>query len=165
MSRTKIIIIGGLIFLGISMVAYGLIAQWTDPVHQGVKTYLKTQIGELAPLEEKAIDAYNRFEYLHGDQKLEAALEEFILPNYGAFKDGIENIEPPVEELEDLHEILVEAVDTIYAGMSLRLESLEQGDPVLRTKAQNKIRDGNHLRSEWRGKLKVLANRHGVSFQ
>ena len=164
MFKSYKIAIAGLFVIGVVLIAYGLVNQFRDPVRRELEHYLKDQIGDLAPLEEKAINAYHRFEEARNEDKLKAALEDYILPNYESFKDGIQEIQPELEELADLHETLSAAVEAVYKGLSLRLDSLEQGDNQLRTRARDKISEGNRLRNEWRTALKSLADRHGVTF-
>ncbi|HEY3306905.1 MAG TPA: hypothetical protein VGJ93_00475 [Desulfuromonadaceae bacterium] len=134
----------------------------SDPVKKDIISYSKT-----------VIPIINNFDDVIGKKLDEVSKEKDknvfmkktkgeLLPILKDFREKVVAVKPASKELQDVHNLYVDMVNTTESGMKLLVESLEKQDHSIYKVAMDKINAGQDMENKYKSAFKELATKHGV---
>lgn len=104
----------------------------------------KLEVEQIIELEDEIMVEYSSVtgENYSDDEETYNHLLDVIIPKYLIFIDKLEAIRPETKEIRALHEIYIDASNTMFEGMTIMPSALENGDYEMITKANEKLANG-----------------------
>ncbi|WP_318508989.1 hypothetical protein [Bacillus sp. T3] len=138
---------------------------FNDPIQDELLQYLNSDLTTAHKLEKKAVSAYEGVTGANftNDQVLYETLKNEVIPNYEKFLDELNSVKIENTELKEIHDIYLEGAKLQYEAFTIIIKALETQDPVLITKANEKLKKGRKLIEDYVNKLEQLAKDHKVT--
>ena len=89
-------------------------------------------------------------------------LKNDVIPTYGRFLYMLRKIDPPNDEIRQLHAVFVHGAETVYSGFKAKMVGYEKKDPSLVKLAEDRIKEGVKETFAWRTELNKLLKQHGI---
>ena len=127
-------------------------------------TYINRDIYGVAELEEIALGRYQELtgdNYI-SDQALRASLDAEIIPVYSRFSGLVGKIRPRTKAVRKLHAIYRSAASLRLQGFRTILLAIDTQDPILVHQANRMLDQGQHLVTQWQGRLAELSGQYGL---
>lgn len=140
---------------------------WQDPVQEDLLDYINNKLTPLVETEEQIINRYDSVigENYTSDEVTYKVLTEEVIPKYRDFVEKLEEIQPQTEEVQEVHEIYLSAVNKQYNAMTQVAAAIEQLDTNLIVQANEKMAEGRSEIRTFQSKLHTLAKEHNVEIQ
>jgi hypothetical protein len=154
--KRKVFFLGAVILL--------LLSGCGDPVQDDLLKYINEDLKELAVVEEDAIAEYDS---VTGDNYVDdyttyVHIEEVVMPMYKDFLDQLEEVWPATPEVQEVHELYIEAVNMQNNAFLKILAALEQQDYDMIADANEMLADGRAGIRKYTSELERLAKEHDV---
>ncbi|MFC7371114.1 hypothetical protein ACFQPF_05445 [Fictibacillus iocasae] len=154
----------------LGMMAAGLLVLagcLSDPVAEEMVTYVNKTMKPLSEQEEEVKELYEGVtgNNYTDDQTLYTALTEEIIPKYNEFLKDVESIELETEEMQELHEKYIEAVQIQQNGMLSLVTALEEQSFEKVNEANGKLNEARKMMRDYQKDIKKLADEHEVTFE
>ena len=159
------------IILVISMSAIFLFASCatnkgvTSKATVNLVNYTNQGILMIAELEQKSLDRYASVtgENYTTDQKIYNELNDFIIPTYKRFVDGLRAITPEDADIQRVHAIYINAAELMYNGFKTKMIGIENKDEAIIMQANENIEKARGECKRWRLELIELYKKYGVA--
>ncbi len=151
----------------ISLAMLFLVGCVQDPVQEDLLNYLNNEIAPLAETETQIIDSYDSVvgENYTSDEELYRVLSEDVMPKYRDFSAKLEEIQPQTQEVREVHELYITAVNKQYNAIVQMIAALENQDMNLIVEANEKLSEGRSDIRSFNNSLETLAAEHDVEIQ
>lgn len=139
----------------------------SNQIQDDLMIYLNESMPALAEQETEAIELYGGVtgaNYIDDETLYDTLLNE-VLPKYRDFIDNLESIEVETEELSNLHEHYIEAVNLQNSGFIMIVVALEQQDTEKIIEANKNLTESRKILREYQKDLKALAKENDVTIQ
>jgi hypothetical protein len=141
----------------------------SNPIKDDLLNYINVELPQVVQYENDTITTWDSVSGANytDDYTMYQALTETIIPTYREFVNGIEPItlRLKTQEVRDLNEKYVEAVDLQMNGFLILINALENQDSSLVVQFNERLDRGRRLVREWQIELQDLCNKNGVKFQ
>ncbi len=129
--------------------------------------FVNEDIARISYYEEKANAALSTVSGANytGDEKLYDVLINEVLPAYKKAVAGAVALEPEMEELKPITDLVVEATGTYYEALLLEKEALEKQDILLIEEANAKAAEYEQMISEYHSQMKELSEKYNVIYE
>jgi len=129
-----------------------------------VVRYVNQGILDISGLEAEALKKYasvtgNNYT---SDSAVYETLKNDVIPVYNKFLEMLKKIPVQTDEVQQLHAIYVQGVETMYNGFVAKKQALERKDESRLIYANGQIEKGRAETERWRGKLSELCKGYGV---
>jgi hypothetical protein len=88
-----------------------------------------------------------------------------VIPKYGDFIDDLENIEVKTDELNEIHELYIEAANLQNSAFLTIITALEEQDSEKINEANGKLTDARKMIRDYQKKLAALAEENDVEIE
>lgn len=138
-----------------------------NPVQDDLLNYLNDELAPLADTETEIIDSYDSVMGLNytSDEEAYNVLTEDVMPKYREFALELEEIQPTTQEVREIHDLYIAAVNKQYNAIVQMIAALEHQDTNLVVEANEKLDEGRAGIRDYRNKLHALAAEHHVEIQ
>lgn len=135
-----------------------------DPVQKDLIDYMNNKLAPLAETEAQIADSYDSVigENYTSDEETYKVLTEDVMPKYRDFVLKLEEIQPQTQEVREVHELYVTAVNKQYNAIVQMIAAIEHQDTNLVVEANQKLDEGRKGIRDFHAKLQVLAAKHNV---
>ncbi|MFC1826008.1 hypothetical protein ACFLYZ_01280 [Thermodesulfobacteriota bacterium] len=162
MNLKKIKLVAGLLlYLGLIL---GTISCATYKQASALTTYVNQDILGISELE---ITAWGHYAAVTGknfttNEAVYEALKKGVIPTYQRFLHLLRKIDPPNDEVRQLHTVYVRGAEILYAGFKSKMIGLEKHDLNHIRKADAEIEKGVMETFKWRDKLSALYKKYNI---
>lgn len=138
-----------------------------DPVQKDLLDYLNNKMPALADMESEVISNYDSVTGANytSDEEMYTMLTEKVIPKYRDFISELEEIQPQTQEVSELHELYISAVNKQYNAVVQIVAALESQDTNLVVEANEKLNEGRKGIRNFHSKLQALAAEHNVEIE
>ena len=135
----------------------------SNKVREDIEVYSE-EISKLEPKETKAINELNSVigENYTSDPITYDHVMNTVLPLYSEFIKELEEIQPETEEVSDVHELYIQAVNTQHQAMLKLISALNNQDINEVNESNALFSEGRTKIREYRKELKSLAKEHDL---
>ena len=88
-----------------------------------------------------------------------------VIPTYEKAVKEAKSIEPPLEELEPLHEMVEKASGLYLEALKLEVESADTGDAALKEKANDKMEEYSEVLKSYHSEMEKLAKKYDLDYE
>lgn len=148
-------ITAGVIVLIIALFASG------DKVQDDLLDYINNDLDEVADLETEVYDIYEEARN-SSDYILYQSLQNNIIPKSRKLIEKAEAVEIETDEVREVHELYLDAINKQDQAFTLMLSALENQDYAIVTQANEKLDEARKLMRDYQSALKKLAKEHDV---
>ena len=149
-------IAAGVIVLIIALFASG------DDVQDDLLDYINNDIVEIAELETEVNELYEEARSSSNDYILYQSLMDNIIPKSKKLIEKAEAVEIETDEVREVHELYLDAINKQDQAFTLMLSALENQDYAIVTQANEKLDEARKLMRDYQSALKKLAKEHDV---
>ena len=138
--------------------------QKSDTVKDDLLSYMNESMPSLAEQEAVVIALYDSVSgpnYTDDETMYNKILEE-VIPKYGDFITNLEEVKVETEELRNIHENYIEAVNIQNSGFVTILSALEEQDLDKMNKANEKLSEARKMMRDYQTQLQALAEENDV---
>lgn len=138
---------------------------FSDPVQEDLLVYLNEELAAISHLEKEALTAYESVTTGvndTSDQELYDTLNLEVIPAYQEFATKLEAIKVETEELREIHEGYIEAVNLQYDAFVKIAIALEELDPGKIEEANSMLDEARPLLRDFKYNIEQLAKEHDV---
>lgn len=138
-----------------------------DPVQDDLMNYLNNDLPPLAETETEIANSYDSVVGVNytSDEETYRVLTEDVMPKYRDFALKLEEIQPQTQEVREIHDLYIAAVNKQYNAIVQMIAALEHQDTNLVVEANEKLDEGRAGIRDYRNKLHALAAEHHVEIQ
>ncbi len=138
-----------------------------DPVQKDLLDYLNNKLAPLAETETQIANSYDSVigENYTTDEETHRVLTEDVMPKYRDFALKLEEIQPQTQEVQEIHELYITAVNKQYNAIVQMIAALEHQDTSLVVEANERLSEGRSGIRNYHNKLHALAVKHNVEMQ
>ncbi|QTC40333.1 hypothetical protein I7V34_14185 [Bacillus sp. V3] len=154
--RGKVLILGMMMLL--------LLSGCSDPVQDDLLNYINEDLKDLTILEEEALAEYESVtgDNYEDDYTTYVHIKDVVMPAYKDFLDQLEEVKPATSEVQEIHELYIEAVNLQNNAFIKILAALEQQDYEMVADANEMLADGRAGIRKYTNELEKLADEHNV---
>lgn len=137
---------------------------FSDPVQEDLLVYLNEDLSEISHLENEAVTAYESVTGSNytDDYTLYDTLLLDVIPAYQEFQDKLESISVKTDELREIHETYIEAVNLQSNAFLKIVTALEEYDSGKIEEANEMLSEARKLIREYNHEIEKLAKEHNV---
>jgi len=138
-----------------------------DPVQEELLTYVNKELPKVDKMETAVLTQYANItgENYENDEVFYTTLDGVIIPDYRAYTEKVEEIEPETPEVRAIHELLIDSVNNRYNAFVLIKAALENGDSTQIVASNEKLDKARKARRDFMFQLKDLAKKHNVELK
>jgi hypothetical protein len=139
----------------------------TVSVQDDLIDYINNGLSPIASLEQQAIDAYQSVsgENYKDDQTMYDAMTKTVIPNYEEFQKKLEALSPQTKEVQDLHAIYINGVNSQMEGFKMVIEALEKSDASIIEQANVKLQAGKAGIDNFKSTMDSMAKQYDVTIK
>jgi len=155
------------VFVGFLVCITLLAGCGSNDVQDDLLVYVNESMSSLSDQEAEAIDLYDRVSGFHytDDETLYYTLLDEVIPKYGAFIDGLENVKVETDELNEIHELYIEAANLQSSAFLTILTAIEEQDSEKINEANQKLADARKMLRDYQQQIDDLAEENDVVFE
>lgn len=134
-------------------------------IEEEIDNYVNVQLPKLWAIEESAImEFYSATgeDYVN-DASVYQSLVNVVLPTYKEFVDQIKGLKTYSKEVEEAHQLYINAASEQYEALEIMKKRLEEGDANYLDAAAEKIIKASEGFSNWQTAIKNLAEKYHVT--
>lgn len=138
--------------------------QKTVTVKEDLLTYMNESLTPLAEQEGEVIALYDSVTGANytDDETTYNTIADEIMPKYQVFIKDLEEVEVETEEVTNIHEIYIKAVNIQQSGFVTMLSALEEQDLEKMNEANAKLAEARTMSRDYLNKLQSLAKENDV---
>lgn len=144
-----------------------LVGCGSNPVQDDLITYINDSLPSLAEQELEAIELYESVSgpnYID-DETMYYTIFDEVIPKYGDFIDDLEKIEVKTDELNEIHELYIEAANLQNSAFLTIITALEEQNSEKINEANGKLTDARKMIRDYQKKLSTLAEENDVEIE
>lgn len=132
-------------------------------VKEDLQNYIEAMT-PLASLEAEAVGAYDDVsgDNYTDDNTMLDAVKNTVLPKYTSLVNQVKAIDPQTKEVQDVHDLYVQAAETQLSAFHDIIEALEEQDMDIVTRANGKLADAREGMADFDEQLTALAEQYNV---
>jgi hypothetical protein len=153
-----------LLLIPVLLLTFILSGCFSDPVQDDLLVYLNEELAAISHLEKEALTAYESATGANytSDQELYDTLNFEVIPTYQEFATKLEAIKVETEEVREIHEGYIEAVNLQYNAFVKIVTALEELDPEKIEEANSMLDEARSLLRDFKYNIEQLAKEHDV---
>ena len=153
-----------LIWVPVLLLTFILSGCFSDPVQDDLLVYLNEELAAISHLEKEALTAYESVTGVNytSDQELYDTLKFEVIPTYQEFSTKLEAITVETEELREIHEGYINAVNLQYNAFVKVTIALEELDLGKIEEANSMLDEARTLLRDFKYNIEQLAKEHDV---
>ena len=133
-----------------------------NAVQDDLLDYINNDITEMQELDSEVIDLYERARNSEDDYAMYEILIDEVIPKSRELIDEAEAIQIETKEVQEIHEVYLDAINKQDQAFTLMLSALENQDFEIMTQANEKLDEARKLQRQYESALKALAKKHDV---
>ena len=133
-----------------------------DAVQDDLLDYINNDTTEMKQLDTEVIELYEKAQNSESDYTMYEILMNEVIPKSQKLIEEAESIEIETDELKEVHEIYLDAINKNNQAFTLMLSALENQDYTVMTQANEKLDEARKLMRDYENALKELAKEHDV---
>ena len=133
-----------------------------DNVQDDLLDYINNDVTEVGQLEDEVIALYEKARNSGNDYTMYQILKNEVIPKSQELISKAEAIEVETEEVKEVHELFLDAINKEKQALTLMLSALENQDYTVMTQANEKLHESRRLKREYKASINKLAEEHNV---
>lgn len=135
-----------------------------NPVTEEIVSYIN---GDLKQLSEEEVRLNQAYESVTGNNSVDDEttynkLSDEIIPGYVEYIKKVEAVNIKSQELKDVHEIYIEAINIQHSALTIILSGLENGDYDKIDEANTKLTEARKMMRDYQSELTKLMDKYHV---
>ncbi|KMJ56586.1 hypothetical protein AB685_21090 [Bacillus sp. LL01] len=128
--------------------------------------YVNEGLNSLGELEDEAISTFISVtgQNFTDDQTFVDAMTSEVIPKYEQFVEGLEELNPNLEELSEIHDVYVEGANLQLESFYKAVEGGEQGNEQLIDESNKLREEGSELINEFQVRMEELSEEYNVEY-